>query len=218
MTNTNLIHLQVDPGNLGALLRTAYFFGVDAVAIATRNCAPLGPVTLKASAGASESISLLSIDQPQRFAEESRNNGWKFFAAVAPNESSASGRNRQPYLSTSLLRHPSRTHPCVIMLGGEGEGLRANMLRKADFLVGVEGQRLGHGGLDSLNVSVAAGVLCDAFMKQPADSVLQGSAASAAQAHTVSIITDGFPISDPEEQIVKTIVNRDVNEEAEVLF
>lgn len=51
------------------------------------------------------------------------------------------------------------------MLGGEGEGLRWNLQKKADYLVGIEGQRLGHGGVDSLNVSVAAGILCEAFSK-----------------------------------------------------
>ena len=53
------------------------------------------------------------------------------------------------------------------MLGGEGEGLRPNLRKRADFVVGVEGQRLGKGGVDSLNVSVAAGVLCDAFLRKP---------------------------------------------------
>lgn len=53
------------------------------------------------------------------------------------------------------------------MLGGEGEGLRRKIQRKADFTVGVEGYRAGQGGVDSLNVSVAAGLLCDAFMKKP---------------------------------------------------
>ena len=53
------------------------------------------------------------------------------------------------------------------MLGGEGEGLRPNLRKRADFVVGIEGQRLGTGGVDSLNVSVAAGVLCEAFLRKP---------------------------------------------------
>lgn len=54
------------------------------------------------------------------------------------------------------------------MLGGEGEGLRWTLQKSADYLVGVEGNRAGKGGVDSLNVSVAAGLLCNAFMKKPA--------------------------------------------------
>lgn len=156
---------KIDPGNLGALLRTAYFFGVDAVAYSLRNCAPFSPVTLKASVGASESIRLLSVNHPQKFVEESQRNGWKFYAAIAPTDSSKENRNGQPYFSTSSLICPTKNHPCVLMFGGEGEGLRWNLQKKADYLVGIEGQRLGQGGVDSLNVSVAAGILCEAFSK-----------------------------------------------------
>jgi len=138
---------------------------VDAVAYSQRNCAPFSPVTLKASAGASESIRLLSVNHPQKFVEDSQRNGWKVYAAVAPTDFSKENRHGQPYLSTSSLVCPARNHPCVLMLGGEGEGLRWNLQKKADYLVGIEGQRLGQGGVDSLNVSVAAGILCEAFSK-----------------------------------------------------
>ncbi|KAL8829001.1 MAG: hypothetical protein Q9191_002266 [Dirinaria sp. TL-2023a] len=154
----------LDPGNLGALLRTAYFFGVDAVAISTRNSAPLSPVALKSSAGASESLPLLSVNQPQNFVQESQRNGWRFYAAVAP-EKPFEGRKQQRYISVSALARPAAHHPCVLMIGAEGDGLRLNLRKKADFNVGIEGQRLGRGGVDSLNVSVAAGILCQAFLK-----------------------------------------------------
>lgn len=58
------------------------------------------------------------------------------------------------------------------MLGGEGEGLRWNLQKKADYLVRIEGQRLGQGGVDSLNVSVAAGILCEAFSKLSVAGIL----------------------------------------------
>ena len=147
-------------------MRTAYFFGVDAVAISTRNCAPLSPITLKASAGASESLTLISVTQPENFVEESQKNGWNFYAAVAP-DTNAKVNKRRPYFSTSNLEYPTRQVPTVLMLGGEGEGLRPNLRKRADFVVGIEGQRLGKGGVDSLNVSVAAGILCDAFLRKP---------------------------------------------------
>ena len=60
-----------------------------------------------------------------------------------------------------------RNHPCIVVLGGEGEGLRWNIQSKADFSIGIEGRRLGQGQVDSLNVSVAAGLLCDAFLRKP---------------------------------------------------
>ena len=61
-------------------------------------------------------------------------------------------------------------HPCLLVLGGEGEGLRWNIQSKADLKVGIEGMRAGHIGVDSLNVSVAAGLLCEAFLRSPAVS------------------------------------------------
>ncbi|KAL8794573.1 MAG: hypothetical protein Q9195_002908 [Heterodermia aff. obscurata] len=156
----------LDPGNLGALLRTAFFFGVDAVAISTRNCAPFSPVTLKASAGASESLKILSISQPEQFVDESQKNGWRFHAAIAPGGNTKVDK-RRPYYSTSSMECPALQDPTVLMLGGEGEGLRANLRKRADFLAGVEGHNIGEGGVDSLNVSVAAGILCEAFLRKP---------------------------------------------------
>ena len=149
------------------MLRTAFFFGVDAVAISTRNCAPFSPVTLKASAGASESLKILSVGHPEQFVDESQKRGWKFHAAVAPSANARVNKKR-PYYSTSSMECPAIQGPTVLMLGGEGEGLRLNLRKKADYLAGVEGHNIGKGGVDSLNVSVAAGILCEAFLRRPA--------------------------------------------------
>ena len=54
------------------------------------------------------------------------------------------------------------------MLGSEGQGLRLNLLKKADYLITIEGQRKDVGGVDSLNVSVAAALLCEAMLRRPA--------------------------------------------------
>ncbi|KAI9712195.1 MAG: hypothetical protein M1812_006929 [Candelaria pacifica] len=151
----------LDPGNLGAILRSAFFLGVDAVAISTRNSAPFSPVMLKASAGASENIRILSVTKPAMFMLESINNGWQFYAAALPDDKDSS----RPYLSTSNLPHLLTQHPCVLMLGGEGEGLRSNLRKKATSDVGIEG-KMAKVGVDSLNVSVAAGILCEAFLRK----------------------------------------------------
>ena len=152
-----------DPGNLGAVLRTAYFFGIDAVAIAKGSTAPIGPIAQKASSGAVENLTMLSVGDPLQFVKTSRENGWRFYAAVAPGT-----RTRgQTYIPLDRLGSPAKGEPCVIMLGGEGEGLRSFLQAKADNLVGIEGHQTGRGGVDSLNVSVAAGILCNAFCRLP---------------------------------------------------
>ena len=156
----------LDPGNLGAILRSAFFLGVDTVAISNRSSAPVSPVAIKASAGASESLPLVSVSQPGGFIDQCKRNGWKIYAAVAPTPGKRTGLGN--YFSTSDLGSPVRNHPCLLILGGEGEGLRWSIQTKADFDVGIDGPRNGHGKVDSLNVSVAAGLLCEAFLRKPA--------------------------------------------------
>ncbi|EHK96137.1 putative rRNA methyltransferase, mitochondrial [Glarea lozoyensis 74030] len=165
-----------DPGNLGGIIRTASFLGINAVAIATRNSASFTPVVLKASAGASENITLFSVSKPEVFIQESREAGWKIYAAVAP----ASGRDgyySRKSVSTDRLGDPLVEGPCVLMLGGEGEGLRMNLRKKADVDVYIPGsaQRFT---VDSLNVSVAAGILCSAFVKRRKGVVADAEAES----------------------------------------
>ena len=155
----------LDPGNLGAILRSAFFLGVDAVAISNRSSAPVSPVAIKASAGASEALPLVSVRQPGNFIDQCKGSGWKVFAAAAPAPGKRIGLGN--YLSSSNLGNPIQNHPCVLILGGEGEGLHWNLRRKADFDVGIDGPRIGQGGVDSLNVSVAGGLLCEAFLRRP---------------------------------------------------
>ena len=155
----------LDPGNLGAILRTAFFLGVDTVALSTRSSAPVSPVAIKASAGASETLPLVSVSRPGSFIDECKSNGWKIYAAAAPSPGKRTGIGN--YFSTSNLGSPVRNHPCLLILGGEGEGVHWNIQKKADFDIGINGPRIGQGRVDSLNVSVAAGLLCEAFLRKP---------------------------------------------------
>ena len=156
---------QLDPGNLGAILRTAFFLGVDAVAIANRSSASISPVALKASAGAAEALPLVSVDQPGDFIDTCQKNGWKVYASATP-RANASVKPHH-YLSLPKLGHPVRDNACILILGNEGEGLRWTVQRKADYIVAIESLRLRKSKVDSLNVSVAAGLLCEAFLRIP---------------------------------------------------
>lgn len=108
----------LDPGNLGAILRTAFFLGVDTVAISNRSSAPVSPVAIKASAGASETLPLVSVSQPGNFIDECKSNGWRIYAASAPTPGKRSGVGN--YFSSSNMGCPVRNHPCILILGGEG--------------------------------------------------------------------------------------------------
>ncbi|CAG8982183.1 hypothetical protein HYALB_00003619 [Hymenoscyphus albidus] len=152
-----------DPGNLGGIIRTASFLGASAVAISTRNSASFTPVVLKASAGASENITLFSISNPEAFIQASHEAGWKIYAAVAPAGKGARQTNKS--VSTDELDDPLARNPCLLMLGGEGDGLRMKLRRKSDIRIYIPG-RSQKSSVDSLNVSVAAGILCNAFLGQ----------------------------------------------------
>ncbi|KAL4778931.1 Alpha/beta knot methyltransferase [Aspergillus varians] len=173
----------VDPGNLGAIIRSAYYLGVDAVVFAGRNSAPLSPITIKASAGAAENMTLLDVKNEVDFIQRSKANGWRFYAADAltsdatyidptslyDRNSSTAGEGERTV--DSLIGHS----PSVIMMGNEGSGLSNHIRTQADSIVSIPGARLipGHGitsdpaRVDSLNVSVAAALLMETFLRVP---------------------------------------------------
>ena len=152
------------------MLRSAFFLGVDAVVLSTHNT-ELGPVALKASAGASESLQMLSVHSTGAFVQASRNEGWSVYAAVAPPTSEPKYKFNLPHLYTTDLKRPLEKSPVLLMLGEEGSGLKPDLVKKASHLISIGGQRSGRGGVDSLNVSVAAALLFEAFFRRPSEQV-----------------------------------------------
>ncbi|OTA26896.1 hypothetical protein BTJ68_12462 [Hortaea werneckii EXF-2000] len=166
----------LDPANLGSVMRTAHFYGADAVAIATNTCAPLTSAVLaKASSGACEAVQLLALPKPANFVFDSAKAGWRIYASVAPmlpGQATARDVSRQTTTTAVSLDSPLARAPVILMLGAEGEGLRNNLTSKADHLISIEAEEKMNWdvdvGVDSLNVGVAAGVLIEAFMRKPA--------------------------------------------------
>ncbi|KAL8418053.1 hypothetical protein RB594_001601 [Gaeumannomyces avenae] len=152
----------LDPGNLGAILRTASFLGASAVAISTKSSATLSPVALKSSAGASESIPLFAVDSPVSFLEGSKEAGWKVYAAVAAH----SGSHHREHADVYSVEEgdPLASDPCILVVGSEGDGLPRMLKAKADTEISIPNQSDSL-TVDSLNVSVAAALLCSAFMR-----------------------------------------------------
>ncbi|OAA68676.1 RNA methyltransferase [Niveomyces insectorum RCEF 264] len=155
-----LLDQVLDPGNLGAILRSASFLGVSAVAISKGSSAGLTSVALKASAGASEAMTLFSVDVPATFLAQSKAAGWKVYAAVP----SPSPRRRGVDLDGLEAADPLQDEACILVVGSEGEGLPRAIRREADVEVSVA-NRSGSDVVDSLNVSVATGLLCASFLK-----------------------------------------------------
>ncbi|KUI59599.1 rRNA methyltransferase 1, mitochondrial [Cytospora mali] len=156
----------LDPGNLGAILRTASFMGVTAVAVSKRGSAPITPVVLKASAGAAETLTMFSVESVEGFLKDSRRQGWKVYAAVAPTHGSA---RRQVDTMDIEKEDPLLNNPCILLVGNEGEGLSRALRRASDIEVSIPNLS-GATIVDSLNVSVATGLLCSAFLRGKAKS------------------------------------------------
>lgn len=151
----------LDPGNLGAIIRTASFMGVTAIAVSKRGSAPVTPVVLKASAGAAETVTMFTVDAPVEFIRESKANGWRIYAAVPPKPGS---ERKQVDMRTVESTDPLLKHPCVLVMGSEGEGLSRQLRKVSDFEVSIPNMS-GTRVIDSLNVSVATGLLCASFVK-----------------------------------------------------
>ncbi|KAJ5814790.1 tRNA/rRNA methyltransferase SpoU [Penicillium riverlandense] len=165
----------VDSGNVGAIIRSAYYLGIDGIVFAGRNSAPLSPVTIKASAGAAENMTMLYARNEVEFIQRSKENGWRFYAADAPTPGVPITHVDRLSMdgSQDSNGHPLAGAPSVLMMGSESSGLSAHIKSHADATVTIPGARhsvyLGvesdPARIDSLNVSVAAALLMDMFLQ-----------------------------------------------------
>ncbi|ODA80235.1 hypothetical protein RJ55_03193 [Drechmeria coniospora] len=147
-----LLNEILDPGNLGALLRTASYLGVDAVGITNRGSSALTAVVLKSAAGAAEEMTIFTVDSPVEFIDESRKAGWKTYAAVAPPERKLVKLHGRKFLSTDAIEQdgPLAHDPCILVLGNEGYGLSKAIKVAADHELSVP-RFVEDSSVDSLN-------------------------------------------------------------------
>ncbi|MFZ5698296.1 MAG: 23S rRNA (guanosine(2251)-2'-O)-methyltransferase RlmB [Pseudomonadota bacterium] len=138
-----------DPHNFGAVLRSADGFGVDAVVITRDKAAGITPVVAKTACGAAETVTLFEVVNLVRALELLKEKGvWVAGAALDPKAES---------IYTADL-----TGPLAIVLGAEGAGMRRLTREHCDRLLMLPMA----GWVDSLNVSVAAGVFLFAAARQ----------------------------------------------------
>jgi 23S rRNA (guanosine2251-2'-O)-methyltransferase len=130
-----------DPRNLGAVCRSAEFAGAAGVVVPERRAAAVTAVACKASAGAVEHLEVAHVRNLADWLAEAKAAGFWIWGADA--EAKAT-----PW-SVDL------TGPTVLVLGGEGKGLRPRVAQSCDSLIA-----LPRGGkVESLNVSAAAAAL-----------------------------------------------------------
>jgi len=130
-----------DPHNLGACLRTADAAGVHAVIMPRDRAVGITPVVSKVACGAAESVPVFSVTNLARTLRQLRAAGiWIYGASDAADVN----------LYDADLRGP-----LAIVLGSEGKGMRRLTREHCDHLLAIPMA----GRVESLNVSVAAGVL-----------------------------------------------------------
>jgi 23S rRNA (guanosine2251-2'-O)-methyltransferase len=137
-----------DPRNLGAVCRSAEFAGAAGVIVPERRSASVTPVVCKTSAGAVEHLELAHVRNLADWLAEAKDAGFWIWGADAD-------ADQAPW-SADL------TGPTVIVLGGEGKGLRPRVAAACDSLIALP-QR---GKVESLNVSAAAAAVLFEALRQ----------------------------------------------------
>ncbi|KAM7231530.1 hypothetical protein CapIbe_016291 [Capra ibex] len=152
-----------DPRNLGAVLRSAHFLGVDKVITSRRNSCPLTPVVSKASAGALEVMDVFSTDDLAGFLQARARQGWLVAGTVG-----CPGPEIAPSSKIPITRCLDFLwdRPTLLVLGNEGSGLSRAVQASCQLLLTILPGRQLPPGLESLNVSVAAGILLHSICSQ----------------------------------------------------
>jgi len=136
-----------DPHNLGAILRTAEAAGAHGVVVPKRRSAPLSQAVARASAGAIEHIPVARVPNLPAAMEELKARGLWIYGA---------DMRGAPYNTVKL------DGPVALAVGSEGHGLGRLVRERCDGLLALPMR----GKINSLNASVAAGILMYEIVKQ----------------------------------------------------
>lgn len=137
-----------DPRNLGAILRTAECAGIDGIFLPKRRSVGLNETVAKSSAGALEHVKIAKVTSINRLIDELKSENVWVIGAV--------GDGAMDYTKWEW------SQPSALVLGSEGKGLHRLTSEKCNTLVKIP----MYGRIESLNVSVAAGVILFEAVRQ----------------------------------------------------
>ncbi len=138
-----------DPHNLGAVLRIAECAGAHGVVIPKRRSVGLTYAVGKASAGAVEYVPVVRVNNMAATIDELKEKGvWIYTADM----------DGQPWCQVDY------TGPAAVVVGSEGSGVSRLVREKSDFIISLPMK----GKINSLNASVACGVVCYEIARQRA--------------------------------------------------
>ena len=129
-----------DPQNFGAIIRTAYGSGADAVVITKDNSAQVNPTVIKVSTGLVFHMPIIRTVNLSRFLDNVKKSGFWVYSA---------DMDGQAYHNVEWDRK------CALVFGNEGKGIRRLVSEKCDVTVSIPMKRK----MDSLNLSVSVGIL-----------------------------------------------------------
>lgn len=129
-----------DPHNFGAIIRSAECVGVHGIIIKNRNQAMVTSTVVSSSAGTSEYMKIARVTNLSKTIEELKNDGLWFACAD---------------MDGTEMTKTNLNGPIGLIMGSEGNGVSRLVKDKCDFVVKIPMK--GH--IDSLNVSVATGIL-----------------------------------------------------------
>jgi 23S rRNA (guanosine2251-2'-O)-methyltransferase len=137
-----------DPHNLGAIIRSAACAGAHGVIIPRDRAVGVTAVVEKTSAGAVETVPVAQVANIAHTLEELKREGFWIYGAVGG-------------AASSLYDQDFRGN-VVVVIGGEGEGIRPLVRKRCDHLIAIPIR----GGVNSLNASVAGGVILFEMLRQ----------------------------------------------------
>jgi 23S rRNA (guanosine2251-2'-O)-methyltransferase len=141
-----------DIRNIGGIARTAYCCGVHALVIPEKGVGALSEDAILTSAGALEKIMVCRVNSLMKAVDELHLNGIKVYASEMTAEQS--------------ITKTDFTEPCAIIMGGEEKGIYTALMKICDAKIKIPMK----GDFESLNVSVAAGMILYEAMKQRMNS------------------------------------------------
>jgi 23S rRNA (guanosine2251-2'-O)-methyltransferase len=137
-----------DIRNIGAIARSAFCFGVHAIIIPDKGVGALNEDAIQTSAGALEKMAVCRVNSLMKAVDDLHLNGIKVFASEMT--------------ATKKVMEINFTEPCAIVLGGEENGIYPALMKICDeqFQIPMPG------GFESLNVSVANGIILYEAVRQ----------------------------------------------------
>lgn len=139
-----------DPGNLGTIIRTADWFGIDTIVCSHESADAFGPKVVQSTMGALGRVAVYYTDLDE------------YLAGVRAAELPVYGT----LLSGANMYEQKLSQEGIILLGNEGNGISVQLLKHINCGIFIPPFPTGANNVESLNVGVAAAIVCAEFRRQ----------------------------------------------------